>query len=116
MYLDDMVTGGGSINEVTKWKSDSISLFRQEGFRLHKWHSKETLSETKYYCNTTELNFAKRQWGAKANETKILEMLWVKQSDSFITENSDFSKRLTRRNILQILPSINDPLGSISVY
>ena len=42
-------------------------------------------------------------------------MLWVKQSDSFITENSDFSKRLTRRNILQILPSINDPLGSISV-
>ena len=42
-------------------------------------------------------------------------MLWDKQSDSFITENSDFSKRLTRRNILQILPSINDPLGSISL-
>lgn len=101
MYLDDMVTGGESINEVTKWKSDSISLFRQEVFRLHKWHSKETLSETKYYCNTTKLNFAKRQWGTKANETKIIEMLWVKQSDSFITENSDFSKRLTRKNILQ---------------
>ena len=56
MYLDDMVTGGESINEVTKWKPYSISLFR-----LHKWHSKETLSETKYYCNTTELSFAKWQ-------------------------------------------------------
>ena len=99
MYLDDMVTGGESINEVTKWKSDPISLFRQEGFRLHKWHSKETLSETKYYCNTTKLNFAKRQWGTKANETKII----------LILVNASPGK--TYCNI----PSINDSLGSISV-
>ena len=39
MYVDDFVTEGESINEVQKLKLDSINLFRQEGFKLHKWHS-----------------------------------------------------------------------------
>ena len=47
MYVDDLVNEGESINEFKKLKSDPIILFRQGGF---KWHSKETILETKDRC------------------------------------------------------------------
>ena len=43
-------------------------------------------------------------------------MLSDKQSDSFIIEIPNFTKRLTKRNILQTLASIYDALGFISPY
>ena len=36
MYADDLLTGEESINEVKKLISDSIRLFWQGGFKLHK--------------------------------------------------------------------------------
>ena len=60
--VDDLVTGEGSINEVKKLKSDSISLFQQGEFKLHKWHSNEKILETNDPYNTTELNFGKQKW------------------------------------------------------
>ena len=46
MHVDDLVTGGESLQEVEKIKSDSIELFEKGGFKLHKWHSNETNLET----------------------------------------------------------------------
>ena len=65
--------------------------------------------ETNDPCNDTELNFVKQQLGTKVNETKILGLLWDKQSDSFIIEIPNFSERLTKRDILQTSGSIYDP-------
>ena len=36
MFVDDLVTGGESLQEVEKIKSDSIELFYKGGFKLHK--------------------------------------------------------------------------------
>ena len=36
MYVDDLVTGGESLQELEKIKSDSIKLFEKKGFKLHK--------------------------------------------------------------------------------
>ena len=44
------------------------------------------------------------------------EILWDKQSDSFITEISNFKKSPSKRNILQKFASIHDPLGFIYLY
>ena len=60
IYVDDLMTRGESINEVKKLKSNSISLFRERMFKLHKWRSNETRLETNDPCNTTESNFAKK--------------------------------------------------------
>ena len=57
----------------------------------------------------------KQKLGTKADEAKILGILWGKQSNSFIIEIPNFSKRLTKRNILQALTSIYDALGFISL-
>ena len=72
MYVDDLVTGGESFQEVEKIKSDVIELFEKGGFKLHKWHSNEPSLETNDLSSQKELNFAKERLGTKANETKIL--------------------------------------------
>ena len=46
MYVDDLVTERGNLQEVEKIKSDSIELFKKGGFKLHKWHSNEPNLET----------------------------------------------------------------------
>ena len=48
MYVDDLVTEGGNLQEVEKIKSDSIELFKKGGFKLHKWHSNEPNLETNH--------------------------------------------------------------------
>ena len=39
MYVDDLVTGRESLQEVEKIKSESIELFEKRGFKLHIWQS-----------------------------------------------------------------------------
>ena len=38
MYLHDLESGGESLQEVKKMKSDSIELLVKGGFKLHKWY------------------------------------------------------------------------------
>ena len=70
MYVDDLVTGGESINEVDKIKGDSVKLFQRGGFKLHKWHSNEQAFETNDSVNKNELHSAKQQLGTKPQEKK----------------------------------------------
>ena len=112
MYVDDSVTWGESLQEVEKIKSDSIELFEKREFKLHKWHSNEPNLETNDLSSEKELNFAKEHLGTKANETKILDLNWDKQRDTFRVEIPTESQRLTKRNILKSLASICDPFIS----
>ena len=114
MYVDDLVTGGKSLQEVEKIKSDSTELFEKGGFKLHKWHSNEPNLETNDLSSEKELNFAKEHLGTKANETKILDLNWDKQRDTFRVEIPTESQHLTKRNIVKTLASINNPLGFTS--
>ena len=70
MYVDDLVTGGESINEVDKTKGDSIKLFQRGGFKLHKWHMNEQAFENNDSVNKNELHSAKQQLGTKPQEKK----------------------------------------------
>ena len=114
MHVDDLVTGGESLQEVEKIKSDSIELFEKGGFKLHKWHSNEPNLETNDLNSEKELNFAKEHLGTKANETKILGLNWDKQRDTFRVEIPTENQPLTKRNVLKTLASIYHPLGFIS--
>ena len=114
MYVDDLVTGRESLQELEKIKCDFIKLFEKGGFKLHKWHSNAPNLETNSLSSQKELNFAKEHLGTKANETKILGLNWDKQRDTFRVEIPTESQRLTKRNILKTLASIYDPLGFIS--
>ena len=84
-------------------KSDSIELFEEGGFQLHKWHSNEPNLETNDLSSQTELNFAKEHLETKANETKILGLNWDKQKDTFRVEISTESQILNKINVLKTL-------------
>ena len=40
-YVDDVISGGETIKQVQKFKEESVELFSQGGFPLHKWHSSD---------------------------------------------------------------------------
>ena len=47
MYVDDLVTGGESLDEVKTIKEKTIELFKKGGFNLHKWNSNVSSLESK---------------------------------------------------------------------
>ena len=39
LYVDDLVTGGTSVQEVREKKEASVEIFEEASFHLHKWQS-----------------------------------------------------------------------------
>ena len=39
MYVDDLLTGGNSLEKVKEIKQNSVQLFKKGGFNLRKWNS-----------------------------------------------------------------------------
>ena len=56
MYVDDLVTGGESLDEVKTTKEKSIELFKKGGFNLHKWNSNVPSLESKSAEGKQELS------------------------------------------------------------
>ena len=96
MYVDDLVTGRESLQEVEKMQSE----FEKRGFKLHIWQSNEPNLETNDLSSQTKLNFVKEHLATKTNETKTLGFNQDKQRDTFRVEISTESQRLTKRNVL----------------
>jgi hypothetical protein len=40
-HVDDVISGGETVEQVQKFKEESVELFSQGGFPLHKWHSSD---------------------------------------------------------------------------
>ena len=41
LYVDDVMTGGENVDEVTEKKLKTTEIFQDATFKLHKWHSNE---------------------------------------------------------------------------
>lgn len=46
MYVDDIVTKGDTIEQISKIKNEATEKFSKGGFKLHKWHSNDFSLET----------------------------------------------------------------------
>ena len=82
MYVDDLVTGGESLDEVKTTKEKSIELFKKGGFNLHKWNSNVPSLESKSAEGKQELTYAKQILSQDSNEIKILGLCWNKEKDN----------------------------------
>ena len=61
MYVDDLVSGSNTIEEVEVIKQKSIELFRKGGFNLHKWHSNIPSLQSSNTKSESELTYAKEK-------------------------------------------------------
>ena len=61
MYIDDLVSGSNTIEEVEVIKQKSIELFRKGGFNLHKWHSNIPSLQSSNTKSESELTYAKEK-------------------------------------------------------
>ena len=115
MYVDDLVTGGESLDEVKIIKEKSIELFKKGGFNLHKWNSNVPSLESKSAEGKQELTYAKQILTQDSNEIKILGLCWNKEKDNIsVVKPITKEKRPTKRNILSELASVYDLIGLIS--
>ena len=115
MYVDDLVTGVESLDEVKKTKEKSIELFKKGGFNLHKWNSNVPSLESKSAEGKQELTYAKQTLSQGSNEIKILGLCWNKEKDNIsVVKPITKEKRPAKRKILNELASVYDPIGLIS--
>ena len=113
LYVDDLVSGGCTENDVCKLKESVVEIFREGRFKLHKWHSNGR--ELKTDANSSELTYAKQTLGTSENQAKILGLSWDKLEDKLcVTLGHLRTSKCTKRTILRSLASIFDPLGILS--
>ena len=116
LYVDDLMTGGATEDEVKEKKTESIEIFEDATFKLHKWHSNiETLEAPSPPCSDEnfEITFAKQQLGSQP-ETKLFGLGWDKRKDSISVVKPDEVPATTKRNALSQLAKLYDPLGLVS--
>ncbi|XP_062713625.1 uncharacterized protein LOC134290488 [Aedes albopictus] len=110
-YIDDMLSGAGSIPELLELKQQLIDLLAKGGFSIHKIcsNSSELLDETPEHQRETSLQIDD---GNINILTKTLGIVWEPQKDVFrISIPLQLNEGLTKRSILSQIAKIFDPLG-----
>ncbi len=83
LYVDDLVTGGTSIQEAHEKKEVSSEIFKQASFQLHKWQSNiEELEQNEQLDSTEDTIFAKQQLGNESKAGNLLGLKWDKRADT----------------------------------
>ncbi|GFW44824.1 integrase catalytic domain-containing protein [Trichonephila clavipes] len=101
-YMDDILSGSESIEEVIELQHQLIEMFKTAGMKLHKWCG--NLPEIT--SNLQEYAFLEYE------ETKALGMIWNPKLDCFLFRiEQQRPTSFTKRMVLSTIARIFDPLG-----
>ena len=117
LYVDDLISGGATVEEAQMKKSMAREIFEDATFHLHKWHSNESELEDNNEANDgdDELSYAKQQLGTTSSETKLLGLPWDKENDTLRIKFPQIeTAKQTKRGVLSTLAKVYDPLGLVS--
>ena len=111
-YVDDMLAGGDTVEEVIVIRKEVTDLLAKGNFLIRKWCSNDDRVLADVVADQRE-GFLKLHDGT--NITKSLGLIWEPSTDSFIFSFSPehSSKKLTKRTILSAIARLYDPLGLI---
>ena len=120
LYVDDIISGGCTTDEVSSLKETTVSMFEAAKFQLHKWHSNESKLESSEedgdLQGSNHPSYAKQQLGVRSDETKLLGLPWNKSNDTLAVGFPTKPTETTRREILRFdeieLHSFGDASGS----
>ncbi|XP_036317761.1 uncharacterized protein LOC118732753, partial [Rhagoletis pomonella] len=111
-YVDDLITGGDSVQEVREIMNQITNMLAKGCFKLRKWCTNNVDLLQGIPSEDTEplLSF-----DDGSNVTKTLGLTWDPASDSllFVFTPTATAKRNCKRSILSIIARFYDPLGLI---
>ncbi|GFV12282.1 integrase catalytic domain-containing protein [Trichonephila clavipes] len=103
VYLDDILSGCSSLNELESLKTELTQLFKSAEMSLHKWCFSHSTN------NFPDLHFDQ---SSEESITKTLGVLWNSSSDTFCFKVSPLTNHIfTKRDVLSQIARIFDPLG-----
>lgn len=111
-YVDDLLTGAGTLEEAKRIKSDLIQVLSQYGFNLRKWTSNN--SEILEDMASEHNNLT--HFISDDKTSKTLGLIWNSMEDTLLySVNSDplYHRRVTKRVILSTVSKLFDPLGLV---
>ena len=115
MYIDDLVLGSNTIEEVGVIKQKSIELFRKSKFNLYNWNSNIPLLQSSNTKAESEFSYVKEKLKNTAERIKILGVPSKKNCDNLSVVLIEFNEKLmTKKNVLSYIASTFVPLGLIS--
>ncbi|XP_030381837.1 uncharacterized protein LOC115629498 [Scaptodrosophila lebanonensis] len=106
-YMDDMLCGADSINELKELKQQVTELLKLGRFELHKWRSNFKFASHDESTEPLELKVT--------DAAKTLGIRWASTSDKFqFAYGAQCSDVVTKRVVLSELAQLFDPLGFLS--
>ena len=114
LYVDDLITGDATIEEVQKIKETAVRVFGDAKFKLHQWHSNVKELGDFTSAKKPDMSFEKQELRTEASESKILGVSWNKVKDTFGVNFHVPDQPTTKKGILKFLASIYDLVGIIS--
>ena len=115
MYIDDLVLGSNTIEEVGVIKQKSIELFQKSKFNLHNWNSNIPLLQSSNTKSESGFSYVKDKLKNTAERIKILRVPSKKNCDNLSVVLIEFNEKLmTKKNVLSYIASIFVLLGLIS--
>ena len=115
MYVDDLLTGGQTVQQVPTRKERAQEILHDATFELHKWNSNiPQLEEAASSEALQEQSYAKQTLMVKPSESKLLGMKWDKRSDTLSVTFPNERELKTKRGVLSKLARVYDLLGLAS--
>ena len=93
MYVDDLVSGSNTIEEIEVIKQKSIELFQKGGFNLRKWHSNILSLQSSNEKSERGLTYAKEKIKNTADLTKIIGVPLDKNRDNLSVVIPEFNEK-----------------------
>lgn len=106
-YVDDLLAGGDSVDDVKKLIAQISQLLDNAGFTLHKWASNSPKVTRPNDDNVTTI---------AESDTKTLGVRWHQVPDTFslLTATPMQHAKVTKRTVLSDLGQFYDPMGWVT--
>ncbi|XP_063540068.1 uncharacterized protein LOC134749095 [Cydia strobilella] len=111
-YMDDVLSGGNTIETAVEAKRQLTEVLRRGGFELQKWSS-----NSKEFINTVEPEKRAKNSEIDINKKETIKTLgitWNSNEDTLLVTNKINTlseQRVTKRNVLTVIASLFDPMG-----
>ncbi|XP_011691571.1 PREDICTED: uncharacterized protein LOC105452295 [Wasmannia auropunctata] len=109
LYVDDLLTGAGTIEEARTIRNEIIALLAKGGFTIRQWASNDERIVNDLITSALHANFTLNV----DRSLKTLGVTWNARGDQicYSAHSIEITEQLTKRNVLAEIAKIFDPLG-----